>query len=507
MGILRSEQMKHGTLVLPADRARHFIDLVGAKTRMQFEDMNAKEMHRPYKKHIQRIDEMERILRFLFDELSRLPDTEVIKNNYQHFLDNCEEYKLDEVEIVLKRMYQDFVQFKENNAKLAERLNATLEELYVAQTAIASIVQVGGPRRQGSGLGRNRDTFDTDVTQSLLADEEGAGSRSMSHNLFSNVAGVIAQHDQDRFARALFRATRGNTFTHFQQIPEAMKDTKTGQDVSKAVFVVYFQDLRMGSSMSAMCEKVTKICSMFGVSTYEWPTNREAADETINNLNVLIKDQNRYLQAQETYMLREAFSILEVARPGGNSIIEEWRLFCIKEKSIYATLNCFEGHMNLRANCWYPADQEDSIRATLIRQSSQQHGQSSAMLVSDRRGHHGKTPPTYIRKNEFMGCFQELVDTYGLPRYGEANPAIFTMVTFPFLFGVMYGDIGHGSMLLMAGIWAVWNADFLRYKAPTLYTARYILLMMGFFCNILRLPLQRLLLVGAQPLRVTMAAR
>ena len=33
------------------------------------------------------------------------------------------------------------------------------------------------------------------------------------------------------------------------------------------------------------------------------------------------------------------------------------RLFCIKEKAIYATLNLFEGNMNLRANCWYP--QED----------------------------------------------------------------------------------------------------------------------------------------------------
>ena len=36
--------------------------------------------------------------------------------------------------------------------------------------------------------------------------------------------------------------------------------------------------------------------------------------------------------------------------------------------------------------------------------------------------------------------------------YKEINPAVFAMVTFPFLFGVMYGDIGHGGLVLIAGI-------------------------------------------------------
>ena len=33
--------------------------------------------------------------------------------------------------------------------------------------------------------------------------------------------------------------------------------------------------------------------------------------------------------------------------------------------------------------------------------------------------------------------FQNIVNTYGIPRYGEVNPGIFTIVTFPFLFGIM----------------------------------------------------------------------
>merc|ERR1719408_189323 len=122
------------------------------------------------------------------------------------------------------------------------------------------------------------DQFDYASTRSLLDDYEGGpGSRSRAlEAMFSNIAGVLPQAEQDRFARALFRATRGNTFTHFQQIFEPMQDPKTGHPVHKSVFVIYFQD-HARSATSAMNEKIQKICAAFGVNTYRWPTTRESA--------------------------------------------------------------------------------------------------------------------------------------------------------------------------------------------------------------------------------------
>ena len=73
--------------------------------------------------------------------------------------------------------------------------------------------------------------------------------------------------------------------------------------------------------------------------------------------------------------------------------------------------------------------------------------------VSITEGHTEQKPPTHFPLNAFTGMFQEIVNTYGTPRYGEVNPGLFAIPIFPFLFGVMFGDIGHGGILLALAIW------------------------------------------------------
>lgn len=66
--------------------------------------------------------------------------------------------------------------------------------------------------------------------------------------------------------------------------------------------------------------------------------------------------------------------------------------------------------------------------------------------------------PTYFKTTDFTNVFQALVDTYGVPSYLEANPVPITIVTFPFFFGMMFGDLGHGSLyLLLGGIMVLFN--------------------------------------------------
>lgn len=55
------------------------------------------------------------------------------------------------------------------------------------------------------------------------------------------------------------------------------------------------------------------------------------------------------------------------------------------------------------------------------------------------------------------------MDSYGVARYREVNPAVFTIATFPFLFAVMFGDFGHGLLMTFFAAWLLLNeAKFMR---------------------------------------------
>lgn len=118
---------------------------------------------------------------------------------------------------------------------------------------------------------------------------------------------------------------------------------------------------------------------------------------------------------------------------------------------------------------WAPYDQQ-----TLI---FDQLKEFSAVKIGRHDEPHKIAPPTFIRTNAFTDIFQYMINTYGVPRYTEANPALLTIVTFPFLFGMMYGDIGHGSLWFLMGIIFVLLGDRL---PPMAAWVRYLILLMGF---------------------------
>ena len=61
--------------------------------------------------------------------------------------------------------------------------------------------------------------------------------------------------------------------------------------------------------------------------------------------------------------------------------------------------------------------------------------------------------PVQLSENGFTRPFRMLVTNFGTPNYRELDPSFFVGITFMVMFGYMFGDVGQGAVLALAGLW------------------------------------------------------
>ena len=61
-------------------------------------------------------------------------------------------------------------------------------------------------------------------------------------------------------------------------------------------------------------------------------------------------------------------------------------------------------------------------------------------------------PPVQLENKGIFKAFEWLVNMYSLPNYQEFDPTKFLAVTYILIFSIMFGDVGHGLTLFLAGI-------------------------------------------------------
>ena len=63
--------------------------------------------------------------------------------------------------------------------------------------------------------------------------------------------------------------------------------------------------------------------------------------------------------------------------------------------------------------------------------------------------------PVLLKHSRLLRPFEMLVSTYGLPNYQELEPTLFVALSYMVMFGVMFGDAGHGMVLALCGLVAL----------------------------------------------------
>jgi len=74
-------------------------------------------------------------------------------------------------------------------------------------------------------------------------------------------------------------------------------------------------------------------------------------------------------------------------------------------------------------------------------------------FVYPKRYGETEEPPTYINLPKRIKAIESIIDIYGTPSYWEVSPAIFLIVTFPILFGLMFPDAGDAIVVFLFSIW------------------------------------------------------
>jgi V/A-type H+/Na+-transporting ATPase subunit I len=68
--------------------------------------------------------------------------------------------------------------------------------------------------------------------------------------------------------------------------------------------------------------------------------------------------------------------------------------------------------------------------------------------------------PTMLVNPRLVSAFESLTLMRGLPRYGEVDPTPILAFVFPFFFGIMFADVGHGIALLAFGLFLVYRTTY-----------------------------------------------
>nr|XP_037849095.1 V-type proton ATPase 116 kDa subunit a1 isoform X6 [Chlorocebus sabaeus] len=453
--LFRSEEMTLAQLFLQSEAAYCCVSELGELGKVQFRDLNpdVNVFQRKFVNEVRRCEEMDRKLRFV--------EKEIRKANIL-IMDTGEnpEVPFPRDMIDLEANFEKI----ENELKEINTNQEALKRNFLELTELKFIL-----RKTQQFFDEMADPDLLEESSSLLEPSEMGRGTPLRLGF---VAGVINRERIPTFERMLWRVCRGNVFLRQAEIENPLEDPVTGDYVHKSVFIIFFQGDQLKN-------RVKKICEGFRASLYPCPETPQERKEMASGVNTRIDDLQMVLNQTEDHRQR----VLQAAAKN----IRVWFIKVRKMKAIYHTLNLCNIDVTqkcLIAEVWCPVTDLDSIQFALRRGT--EHSGSTVPSILNRM-QTNQTPPTYNKTNKFTYGFQNIVDAYGIGTYREINPAPYTIITFPFLFAVMFGDFGHGILMTLFAVWMVLRESRILSQKnenemfSTVFSGRYIILLMGVF--------------------------
>jgi len=457
----RSEPMSYLQLMMDRDAAHATVEEIAKLGCMHFVDSDSNTLktafQRPWSNEVRLCTDLLRQLR-LFRAISSALNLEI---DTEATIPASERMELIDLQATFAEMERELNEVGGRQRVMDRTFFERLEHKYVLLHAdlVRATMQEARPGEQAM------------ETDSLLDTEEGGRAREA--RAVQSISGVIRAVDKSLFERVVWRVTKGNAILKFANSPRMLAQYRDGQveEVEKDAFVLFYSGRVIG-------DKLNKLCDTQDAHKYHVPNTAREQMQLLDELNrALLEHQQVTTQADK----RKSEIIADLARRLG--ALEERVL---AEQAIYATMNLFNssiGKKTLVAEGWVPDRSIPDLRKAVQRGMSRGGASIPSVLSSVTPP---GPPPTLTVTNKLSATFQSLNDAYGTPRYLELNPGIFYPVTYSFLFGIMFGDIGHGTLMLVGALFFIsrektWEGRQLSELLAPAYDGRYVLLLMSIF--------------------------
>ncbi|GJC85904.1 V-type proton ATPase subunit a [Colletotrichum liriopes] len=468
--MFRSANMSMVQLYISNEIGREVVTALGELGLLQFRDLNGEvsAFQRTFTQEIRRLDNVERQLRYFYTQMEKAGISLRKFDLDAERLANPSTSEIDELAERSQSLEQRVYQLNDSYETLKKREVELTEWRWVLHEAGGFFDRAHGNVEEIRASTDNDDApLLQDVEQHNSAPEV---ERSFSGMNIGFVAGVINRDRVASFERILWRTLRGNLYMNQSEIPEPLVDPTNNEEINKNVFVIFAH----GKEILA---KIRRISESMGAEVYNVDENSDLRRDQIHEVNARLNDVQNVLRNTQQTLNAELTQISQA--------LSAWMVLVTKEKAVYNTLNLFSydrARRTLIAEGWCPTNDLPLIRSTL-QDVTNRAGLSVPSIINEIRTN--KTPPTYIKTNKFTEAFQTIVNAYGTPTYQEVNPALPVIVTFPFLFAVMFGDLGHAVIMVSAALAMIyWEKPLKKVTFELfamLYYGRYIALVMGLF--------------------------
>ena len=498
--------MKHKRIEIPKENYYEIMSKLGSiENSIEFEDLNKNEIEslKPHYSVINRCDEIETIFNHIDDILIKINQNQKqaesthsynLYNDYNDFQSHLKFEINKHKQKILEKNFLDYIQnivsddeikIKSQynlNKQLLDSFHELLEKKYTYEKMLELFHgKIVDDLEKEAELKNDYVIIgnDDEEEEFLKSNRNRPVNKDLVNTFY--LCGICNTEDILKLGRHIFRWGKGRGLPSFYNISIDEKNLIYDEDKylnNKQIFLIIIE----GENPFL---KIKKNLEIFNCETYRI-TNILNIRKDLEKIKAQIEEQKKIVNDSEKNLLilvKNRISPVKVVGKNFKSLYALFRTFCKREKYIYVNLNrCKEVNSFYIGDVWIPETAFDSLKDK-IKDLIKDNEDILLPEFYDSDNSDAKLR-TYFQMDDFVYPFQTIVDTYGIPRYKEVNPGLFSIISFPFLFGIMFGDIGHGFLLLLFSLYIELNSEKIKNSDSVLNSLvkyRYILILMGFF--------------------------